>query len=173
MIRIGTRGSHLARTQAATVAGIDYARIAKLANDNGVPFERLARRAERGAITDDELFGTSLRRPSENWLTLDMLENAIGMSKSVQISAGLKLEKATGIAYFGCAWKSRSRKQPGQRRDPLNVGKPGAGSGIGRRGCGVLLYKPDLMRLAEIRRAVGLSWINAGRVMIAMKKGAL
>lgn len=132
---------------------VDYAFVAKVAERNGAPFERLCERAEtKGARTEKELLGAFPRQPNERWLTTPQAAEYLNVSYSSLVS---KLMKGD-IDAFGIRVRSRSRVNPNARR-----------------GCGVLYNKIDLDEVKRIRRAISGSLLAALKVFQAKKRGLI
>lgn len=143
----------------AKANGIDFHRLAALADaTKGVTFETLCERAENGASTDEELIGRRLVPASNDWILIHDVLFIIGTGVSAWNCVICKHPTAL---YWGIRCKTRSIK--------VTLGKNGRGA----RGCGVLFYRPDIKKLAQIKRAAHLSLPCALRVFFAMSEGSI
>lgn len=139
--------------------GIDFRRLAKLADTTkGVTFEKLCERAENGASTDEELTAVNIRPATPDWLTIPDACKVLCVTSHT--FAG-QVHKHPTALYYGIGVKSRSTK--------LTVDK----NGVGARGCGLLLYRPDCEKVAEIKRECGIGFVAALKVFCAMTEGRL
>jgi len=127
------------------VNGVDYTKIASIAEQTGVSYDVLCQRAEKGERI--------LVEPSDGWVDYKKAANLLSVeytSLAGQLSQNCELE------YFGIEWKT------------LSIVKP-----KGKRGCGVLFKKADIERVNEIRRGARLGLVAALRVFQAMKQGKI
>ena len=128
------------------INGIDYDNLAEMAETSRVSFETLCKRAERGlplAHTEEQ---------SPDWVGYQ--EAAKILRTSYGHLAGVFTSKEMELEYWGIKWKTRSLVKP-----------------QGKRGCGVLFYKPDLIVVANIKKYTHMSIMNALRVYQAMEGG--
>jgi hypothetical protein len=142
------------------VRTINYARLAEMAEEHSLPFEKLCKHAENGCDSEAAIlqrFGTL--PPSENWITIDTACAILG----IKVSSFYCSISRNGH-YSGIAWRSRSRKHAAG-------GMTAKGNPVGRRGCGVLFKRTDIERLRDIKRAAGISYMAAGKVFHAMQCG--
>lgn len=132
---------------------IDYEKLANMAREENVPFERLCRNAERG------LPMRTLKPTTEDWIDYK------GVSEILHCSYGTLSSHFTNnnrglreLEYWGIEWKTRS----------LNDGVS-----EGKRGCGVLFKRTDISKVMRIRKVAGLGILAALRVFQAQRKGLL
>lgn len=128
------------------VNGVDYTKVAAIADQTGISYNVLCKRAERGE--------RMLLEVDDNWV--DYRGAADVLSVQYHSLAG-QLSQKCEIEYFGIEWKTRS----------MNNAKEG------KRGCGVLFKKADLERVAEIRAGAHLGLFAALKVFQAMKQGRI
>ena len=139
--------------------GLDFKRLEELANrSQGVTFDTVLRRAMNGITDEAKLAAPTVLPATKDWLT--MTDACAILCAKPGTLAGLWHRHPTAL-YWGIRAKTRSMK--------VKLGPNGAGS----RGCGVLLYRPDLERVMEIKRAARLSLTNALRVFQAITEGKL
>ncbi len=139
--------------------GLDFQRLEELANTSqGVTFDIVLRRAMNGVTDEDELARPSMIPATPDWLTIP--DACAVLCAKPGTLAGIWHKHPTAL-YWGIRAKTRSTKVKLERH------------GKGARGCGLLLYRPDLERVMEIKRAAGLSLTNALRVFCAESEGKL
>lgn len=145
------------RNYAKRTNGIDFHRLARLADTTkGVTFEKLCERAENGAVTDEELLSRQVVPASKDWITIQDVLFIVGTGVSAWNCVICKHPTAL---YWGIRAKSRSMNVTLDR------------NGRGARGCGVLFYRPDIQKLAQIKRAAHLSLPCALKVFFAISEG--
>jgi hypothetical protein len=128
------------------VNGVDYTKIASIAEQSGISYDALCKRAERGERL--------LVETSHDWV--DYRGAADILCVQYHSLAG-QLSQKCELEYFGIEWKSRSMNKAIQ----------------GKRGCGVLFKRSDLERVAEIRVGAHLGLFAALKVFQAMKQGRI
>lgn len=141
--------------------GLDFHRIAALADANGIAFEKICERAENGASTDAELIGRSLLPPTRDWITITTACSIVGVTIGTWASAMTYRCDSEHAHYYGVRAKSRSQTK--------TIGP----NGEGVRGCGVLLYRADIERIQHIREAVGVRFTTALKIFDAEKAGRI
>lgn len=122
---------------------IDYLHLARIAKKEQIPFEKLCERAETGRPL------RTLVAPDEEWITYQ--ETADILCSTITAMAGNFTHPHAEIEYWGIQWKSRSKLKDGAKR-----------------GCGVLFYRYDIQRVAQIKRAAGIGTLTALRVFEAI-----
>ena len=125
------------------INGIDYDNLAELAEHNRVPFHILCQRAEKGLPIEEVI--------DPNWVDYEEAARIIGCK--YYTLAG-RLSQGCDLEYWGITWKSKSKVKP-----------------TGKRGCGVLFKKTDLLLIRKIRLGAHLSLTSALKVYEAMKQG--
>ena len=139
------------------LAGVDFNKIAALADKNHLMFDRVLRNAEKGARTDDELLkGLGRILPTHDWILIDTACQILGLRLS-SFSGSI----ASKDDYSGIAWKSRSRA--------VTI----TGNGQGRRGCGVLLSRIDCEALRDLKRVCRISYQAAAKVFRQLQLGTI
>ena len=128
------------------INGIDYDNLAKIAETSRVPFHVLCERAESGKPIE------RTKRGDEEWT--DYHEAAEILNCNYTHLAGVLTDSEQELEYWGIKWKTRSRVKP-----------------QGKRGCGVLFKRADLVLVGRIRRYAHLSLKGALRVNQAMVQG--
>jgi len=132
----------------SVINGIDYNRIADLAEATGRPFHKLCARAEKGLPL------RNLAKPDDEWV--DYRGAAKILCATYSSLAGTLSQKCE-IEYFGIEWKTRSM----------------TGAKVGKRGCGVLFKRADLVVVNNIRTGARLSLAAALKVYQAMELGRI
>lgn len=127
------------------IRSIDYEKLANMSAVEGVPFEKLCERAEKGRPL------RNLVAPTEEWI--DYREAAKVINCQYGSIASYFTDDRAEVDYWGIEWKTRSTNP--------NVK-------FGKRGCGVLFKRSDVERVAQIRRAAGISTAAALRVFEAL-----
>jgi hypothetical protein len=141
--------------------GLDFHKLAALADANGVAFEIVCKRAENGASTDAELIGRSLLPETHDWIKIDTACGILGIAIHTWASAMTYRAGGYTAHYYGIRAKSRSQH--------LTIGP----NGEGVRGCGVLLCRVDIERVRHIQKATGIQFTTALKVFDAEKAGRL
>jgi len=132
----------------SVINGIDYDHLAAVSESSGVQFHTLCQRAEKGLPIRD------LVGEDDEWVnyksTAKILDSAYGSLASTLTSAHCELD------YYGIRWKSRSRVKKS-----------------GKRGCGVLFKRADLIVIRNIKTHAHLSLTSALKVFQAMQLGRI
>ena len=127
----------------STINGIDYDRLALMAAEESIPFDKLCERAENGQPL------RSLVKPDEEWIDYQTASNIL--CSTINAMAGNLTHPHAEVEYWGIQWKSRSKLKDGAKR-----------------GCGVLFNRYDIQRVAQIKRAAGIGTLTALRVFEAI-----
>ncbi len=130
------------------IRDIDYAKLAKIADNHRVSFVTLCKRAEKGQPLD------YMNTNSPDWV--DYNEAADIMSITYASLASAFTNDTSTIEYYGVGWKTKSKTKP-----------------KGKRGCGVLFRRADLIIVVNIKKSANLSLGAALRVFQAMKMGEI
>ena len=135
------------------ISTIDYDWIAEIAEANGIAFDRLCKMAEtKGARTEAELLGTTLRPATKDWLTTPQAAEALHTTYSSLVSALMDGR----LPYYGIDYRSRSRVKPN-----------------GKRGCGVLFARTDVEEVKRLRGVLGTTLKGALRVFQAKRENLI
>jgi len=129
---------------------IDYHHLAKMSSATGIPFDTLCERAERG----ENLVERALRQPDNEWLTYE--QAAKMLFTSISSLSGVLTHPTRTLEYWGIEWQTRSKTKS-----------------KGKRGCGVLFSKKDLLQIKAIKQATKLQLLTTLRVFQAMKQGRI
>jgi len=132
----------------SVINGIDYDRLAEIADQQRVPFHKLCERAEKGLPL------RNLVHQDDEWVDYRGAANILNVkynSLAGQLSQNCELE------YWGIEWKTRSV----------------SGAREGKRGCGVLFKRADLVIVRNIKTHAHLSLISALKVFQAMEQGRI
>ena len=139
--------------------GLDFRRLAELADASvGVTFDTVLRRALKGVTDEAELARASILPATPDWLTIDDACKVLCVTPHT--FAGQVHRHPTAL-YYGIRAKSRSTLKTLEK------------NGKGARGCGLLLYRPDCEKVAEIKRECGIGFVAALKVFCAMSEGRL
>lgn len=139
--------------------GLDFRRLAELADaSKGVTFDTVMRRALKGVTDEAELVRVNILPATADWLAIP--DACAVMCVTPHTFAG-QVHKHPTALYYGIRVKSRSTK--------LKVNK----NGVGARGCGLLLYRPDCEKVAEIKRQCRIGFVAALKVFCALSEGRL
>lgn len=131
----------------SVINGIDYDNLARMAEQHRVPFHVLCERAEMGRPL--------LNKKVEDleWIGYQMAAEILG--STYQGLASLFTYKCE-LDYWGIEWKTKSMVKP-----------------KGKRGCGVLFKRADIVIVKNIRDGAKLSLIAALKVFQAMEQGKI
>lgn len=130
------------------IKDIDYKYLADIALTSRISFEKLCERAEKGQPLDH------MTSDNPNWVNYN--EAADIMSISYASLASAFTNKTPKIEYYGIKWKTKSKVKP-----------------KGKRGCGVLFYRADLVVVVNIKKNANLSLGAALRVFQSMEMGEI
>lgn len=131
----------------SVINGIDYDNLARMADQHHVPFHKLCERAEMGKPLLNE------DRQDSDWVNYKVAAGLLG--STYQGLASLFTYKCE-LDYWGIEWKTKSMVKP-----------------KGKRGCGVLFKRADIIIVKNIQKGAGLSLISALRVFQAMEQGKI
>lgn len=132
----------------SVINGIDYDYLATIAETSRVPFHKLCERAEKG-LPIRNMIGAD-----EEWV--DYRGASEILRYKYNTLAGTLTSPDADLEYWGIKWKTRSRVKP-----------------MGKRGCGVLFKRSDLVLVNQIRKHTHLSLKAALRVHQAMVQGLI
>lgn len=139
--------------------GLDFRRLAELANNShGVTFDTVCARALKGITDEAELTRASILPATADWITIDDACKILHVSTHTWAQASNLHPTAI---YWGVRAKTRSTK--------VKLEKGGKGS----RGCGVLLYRPDIEKIQKIKREARISFLASLKVFHATAEGRL
>ncbi len=139
--------------------GLDFRRLAEIADASiGVTFDTVMRRALKGVTDEDELTRAAILPATPDWLTITDACKVLCVTPHT--FAGQVHRHPTAL-YYGIRAKSRSTLKTLEK------------NGKGARGCGLLLYRPDLEKVAEIKRECGIGFVAALKVFCALAEGRL
>jgi len=130
------------------INGIDYDNIAHISDKTGVPFHVLCLRAEKG----EKLQGGRAIEDPMVWIGYGLAGRLLG-TKCTSVASVMTQGKPE-LEYWGVEWKTRSLVKP-----------------KGKRGCGVLFKRADIVKVNEIRLGAHISLTAALKVFQAMKQG--
>ena len=130
------------------IKDIDYTYLASIAETGRTSFEVLCARAERGEPIHP------IEKDPE-WVSYH--EAADILNTTYATLAGVFTSPRCQLPYHGIHWKTKSKNNPKE----------------GKRGCGVLFYKPDLVVIANIRKHTRFQLLTALRVFEAMERGLI
>lgn len=130
------------------IKSIDYAKLADIAQTSRISFETLCKRAEKGQPLNH------MESEDPDWVGYYEASDIL-MTKYASLASSLT-HCTKEIDYFGIGWKTKSKVKP-----------------KGKRGCGVLFYRADLVMVAKIKRGARLSTLAALRVFQAMQMGRI
>ena len=129
------------------IKDIDYKMLAAMAQTGRISFEVLCKRAEEGKPLSEE------KTVDPDWV--DYHEAAAILGATYLSLTGSFTDPSAVIDYFGIHWQSKSKT--------LSKGK---------RGCGVLFYRADLIVIRNIKQA-GFQLRTALRIFQAMERGLI
>ena len=131
------------------INGIDYDNLAHLAKTSRVPFHTLCLRAEKGEPLESGI------AEDDEWISYWGVSQILNMKHNTLFGAMTHVCKE--VDYFGIEWKTRSKRTDIE----------------GKRGCGVLFKRADIIVLNNIRIGAKLSLISALKVFQAMELGRI
>ncbi len=139
--------------------GLDFRRLAKLADTSiGVTFDTVMRRALKGVTDESELTRCAVLPATPDWITVR--DTCALLHIAPRTWAQMANSHPTAI-YYGIRAKSRSTTKKLDK------------SGNGARGCGVLIFRPDIEKLNSIRKECGIGFSAAMKVFFALTEGRL
>ena len=134
----------------SVINGIDYDNLAHLAKTSRVPFHTLCLRAEKGLPLESGV------PEDEEWISYWSVSQILNMKHNTLFGAMTHVCKE--LDYFGIEWKTRSQNSSVKE---------------GKRGCGILFKRADIIVLNNIRVGAKLSLISALKVYQAMELGRI